>query len=295
MKTLVTFSLLILCANLLGGCSRLTRGEAADRDPFIELTAISYNIRVGFGPGDRGDRGEPTNYLDQITDWFEELEADILLLQEVDIHTSRAGDIDQKAYMAERMGFYGQFAPAIPLPVLGFYGVAVLSRWPITNWEVIELFKPDYSVTNPDYPEWYNEQRVLLVATVDSPAGPIHVLNTHLGLTEHQRKIQLEEIAAVLDRLPSGEPVIFGGDINAQPMAPEIDVIRHRLADAYEAGPQPLPIAERLTFHALDPNRCIDYIFVSPDMVRVQSVEVPRIELSDHLPVVARLRIDFPK
>ncbi|MCC5877412.1 MAG: endonuclease/exonuclease/phosphatase family protein [Candidatus Sumerlaeia bacterium] len=289
MRLLIPSLVLVLAA-----CTGRSPVGHPEGTPIQDLTVISYNIRVGFGPGDRSERGGPTNYLDQIVEWFQDQDADIILLQEVDRDTRRADNMDQLEYMAEKMGFHGVFAPAIPLPPDGQYGVAILSRWPIKDFNVIPLYQPDYERTNPDYPAWYSEQRVLLVTEMETPHGSLHALTTHLGLTEAQRKIQIEEIATVLDGLPGREPVIFGGDINALPEAPEVRPLRARLNDAYLASPEPIPMEERLTFHARNPNRCIDYIFVTPNLVEVQSVEVPRIQLSDHRPVMAKLRAFFP-
>lgn len=293
MRSLATLVVPVLIIMLAGCAGRGAVGLPEDT-PSTEMKVVTYNIRVGFGPGDRAERGGPTNYLDQIAEWLKDQNADLILLQELDRNTERADGLDQTEYLAEKLGFYGVFAPAIPLPPDGQYGVGILSRWPIRDWDVVPLFKPDYERTNPDYPSWYSEQRVLLVAEVEAPHGHMHVMTTHLGLTEPQRKIQIQEIATVIDGLPRREPVIFGGDINALPEAPEIRPIRARLNDVYLAAPMPIPMEDRLTFYARNPERCIDYIFVTPELVEVREVEVPRIQLSDHLPVVTRLHVSFP-
>lgn len=264
---------------------------AAGRDKAgvdLDFTVITYNIRVGHGPESARQPERTGEFLTLISHWINAEGADLVLLQEVDQHAERSLRYDQAQLLGIRTGMHAAFSPALEHRTGGYYGVAVLSRWPITSWRADNLFKPHL----PDSPPSHSEQRIVQVVEIDTPAGPMHLLNTHLGLTQAQRFLQLFEIAQKIDDLPEGEPIVFGGDLNARPEAPELIPIRQRLHDAYEVAPVPPAPNERLTIPSLNPTACIDYIFLSPGRITVRDVHVPReITYSDHLPVVAHLTL----
>lgn len=275
-RVLAVLLLLLAAVGVQGG-----KGAAPDKGEWFDLNVISYNIRVGHGSGADRDPERTEQTLAAIADWLVEEEADIVLLQEVDVGASRSLRIDQAAFLGERTDLHSAFAPALNHSTGGQYGVAILSRWPIVSSERQLLYRPGTV-----------EQRILQVAEIDSPAGTLHVLNTHLGLTEHQRDIQLQQIAIRISLFPKGSPIIFGGDLNAEPDAAEIMPIRRLLGDSYLVRWPPLPMSERLTISARNPRRCIDYIFISLPAFDVRDIHVPRdVLLSDHLPVVGQLRV----
>lgn len=165
----------------------------------------------------------------------------------------------------------------------GEYGIAVLSRHPIRDVKVHQLFQPDYSKSNPEWPGWYAEQRVALTLVTDAPSGPVQVINTHLGITEDQRAIQIPELATFVGSMDPTLPIVLGGDLNAEPKEPALDALRAVLTDSWSLFPlQP-------TFSTTDPNRTIDYIFVSNNLV-VDTLTVEPVRHSDHLPLVAKMR-----
>lgn len=286
------FAALALVAGV--GCQTVSRVDAGGLLPGnsadgLEMTVVSYNIRVGHG-GARERQPERTEeYLTTIAEWIKEIDADVVLLQEVDDNAPRSQRIDQARFLAEKTGLGSYYTPALHLDDGWRYGNAILSRWPMKKVEGHMLFKPDYSETNPDYPRGYEEQRALQVVELDTPAGPVHVLNTHLGLTQTQRIVQLEEIAGKIEALPEGAAIFFGGDLNARPETPEIEPVRALLADSFEETPNPLKPEEMLTSSTINPRATIDYLFFSPGRISILDVHVPReVDYSDHLPVVGR-------
>jgi len=77
---------------------------------------------------------------------------------------------------------------------------------------------------------------------------------------------------------------VFLGDLNAEPEAPEMDILRDAgLSDATTGEDD----AES-TFPSYDPEKRIDYIWVSPDL-STRDIEVPKSTASDHLPVMAEI------
>ena len=293
-----TLSSTFLCFWLLWSIFALAPAQEtrpAESTPVEEMSVVSWNIRVGVGP-DRNWKGEdaPKN-LQAIAEAIQKWEADIVLLQEVDRGSARTKGIDQLAILGEATGMHTAWAPAIEEETM-LYGIGILSRWPIEESHAIKLPKVDYS--DRDVPAWYSEQRMALVARVDAGGVPLSVVDTHMGLTKEQRLAQLKAVAEIVEReMESGRAVIAGGDLNAEPDAAELLPLRALLRDAYhdhvnEQGlAADIPIAERLTYPAVEPDRSIDYLFVSDAHFDVEEVEVPAVPLSDHLPVVAKLRV----
>lgn len=247
------------------------------------LRVITYNIRGGMGNGDKSQPPvDAKKNLPKIADFLRAEGADIIFLQEVDVNVKRSGSIDEVALLSGDLNFAGKFAPAIDLQG-GQFGVAILSRWPISDARVEKLFKPDYSNHVPKYPDYYDEQRVILLVHVETPRGKIAVLCTHLGLTNDQREKQLQRIAEIASEEAKLHPVIFGGDLNARPEELELKIINTVLNDTGGG-------ASRLNTFPWDvPNRCIDYVYTSKDFTTTR-LSVPDVLLSDHRPVVVELQ-----
>lgn len=265
--------------------------EPAEAPPQVRL--LVYNIRAGLGLN-RPDDVSPSEHLDKVGEWIRHHDPDLVLLQEIDEGVPRSENVHQTARLKELTGLHGVFAKAIDLHG-GEYGLAILSRWPILDHAPHRLYRPDYS-DDPDIPGWYSEQRLFQVVTVDSPHGELNVGNTHLGLTVEQRVRQIEEMAAHIESTGDA-PWIVGGDINAEPDALEIWPLRKLLRDAYQGHTDArgleynIPVRQRMTFRADNPDRCIDYVFVSDAHWDVASIEVlDEPSLSDHRPILAVLQ-----
>lgn len=271
----------LLCAVSLTACNSV--GATKESEKSKDLTVISYNIRAGLGLKGTWSGFDPKENVAGIADFLEAKGADVVLLQEVDMGTPRTKEVMEAEEIAKSMGFHHVFAPTIPLGK-GHFGIAVLSRWPILESEAIQLYKPDYSKTHPEYPNYFSEQRVALVAKVDAPGGPITFIDTHLGLTPDQREKQLARIAEVVDA-HTGQPIVFAGDLNAKPDEATISPIRERLTDSYTVK----GAAEPLSFPSDKPNTCIDYVFSSADHFTPLSWEIPETTLSDHRPLMVKL------
>lgn len=290
---LLAGAMLLLLAPRAGAISVV----AEDAPATVPLRVMSYNILVGLGPVPSWQTGgtDPTENLHRIADYIADEGGDIVLLQEVDSGNARTRGVDVAGVLGERLGFHHVFAPAYVNDAGGMYGIALLSRWPIIEHRVVELFKPDYSLSHPHLPDYFSEQRVALLARIDTPRGDLNVINTHLGLTEEQRLMQLRQIAELIVETNEEGPVIFGGDLNAEPDAMEILPVRRLLRDCYHGFPDGrgmpgnMRIAERFTFPYDEPDRCIDYLFVSADDFDVSRTVVPDVRLSDHRPVVSDL------
>lgn len=283
-RFLIVFT--VLSFFLLGSCSIISPSAQTDPEPF-SVRVMSYNIRVGAGSKGEYLRGEELKEnLRQIAAYIRESGADVVLLQEVDRFAERSAEVDQPRFLADLLGYEWAFTQALERSG-GQYGIAVLSRWPIRDTSSIKLFKPDYSQSNPDWPDWYGEQRVAMVATIASPQGKFAVLDTHLGITEDQRVKQFAQVVELAVGVPDRMPLIIGGDFNAEPEEPGLMAMRLNFTDAYEAAEPPVAVADRLTYPTVSPDRCIDYLFYRADTARVRDIQVGDVEWSDHRPVIA--------
>jgi endonuclease/exonuclease/phosphatase family metal-dependent hydrolase len=127
-------------------------------------------------------------------------DADVLLLQEIE---SYLGDRRAEA-LARQLGFDMVYAPA-RLKRDGTHGLALLSRYPIRDVEVMTLHRYELG--------WGTRRRVAMIATLDWNGLAVRVVNAHLDtrLTLDQRRAQ---ILPVLERVADAPHVVVGGDMN---------------------------------------------------------------------------------
>jgi endonuclease/exonuclease/phosphatase family metal-dependent hydrolase len=201
------------------------------------LRVTSYNIHGGTD----SDR-KPS--LEQIIATLKEIDADVVLLQEIDRLLPRSAFVDQFSVIADSLGymeraFYGRlaFGPCA-------FGNAILSRIPVQRWQRLPL------------PSRGGEPRAALGATLGQ--GTM-VWCIHLGLRQDWRETQLQALADAINAAGTGSeekpapPVILGGDFNALRSDIEMEKLRNRtgLDDFGEEEP---------TFPVIRPFSRIDHL-----------------------------------
>ena len=86
----------------------------------------------------------------------------------------------------------------------GWYGNAVLSRYPVLSNETLDVSQEG------------RQPRNIQTVEVETPKGPLTVINTHKGLKKRERRSQFamlhEYIQKRLDERPS--PIVVAGDFN---------------------------------------------------------------------------------
>ena len=126
---------------------------------------------------------------------------DVLLLQEV---VRSAGELSVAEQFAKETGRHAAFASPTGAETLS--GLAILSRYPIRDVETVRLkqFELVYKVRH----------RLALAATIDTPLGPVRVVNTHLDtrINSGDRVEQLTPVIQHAERFTG--PRIIGGDFN---------------------------------------------------------------------------------
>lgn len=236
------------------------------------MRLLTYNIHKGIGGRDR-------RYdLDRIVAVITQEQPDLICLQEVAEGIPRAGGEDQKALLAASFQGYRSIYQTNHRFRIGSYGNLVLSRWPIRRAHDVCL-------------RYLNrKKRGAQLAVVDSPHGPLHLVNWHLGLHESTRQWQASYLLEHhCFRESAHLPTMIVGDFNDW---------RNTLANGPFARHGMRQISEPLhrfrSFPAYLAMSALDKVFCC-SQVDVSHAEVVRSPLarraSDHLPLVMDFRV----
>jgi endonuclease/exonuclease/phosphatase family metal-dependent hydrolase len=236
----------------------------AGPSPATNLRVMTYNIHQGLNADMFMD-------LEEIARQIQILQADIIGLNEVNRARANNGYTDTLALISRRLQMPYIYGANF---VDGQYGNAILSRYPIQEWD------------NLHYATNTTEVRGLLRAKIDLSGGEeITFFSTHLDHTGGPHNARSAHIQEALKHVQS-ERTIFTGDLNANPQDDEKQPLyQAELVDVLvEAG-----LEKSFTFWSNHWRR-IDYIFVTPDWV-VEGADVIQSRASDHLPVIADIRL----
>lgn len=257
---------------LLAACAA---PQTTRRSEDAVLRVATYNIQAGAGD------------LTRIAEEIRAMNADVVALQEVDVHWhARSHFEDQATALGKALDVEVRFAPIYRLPGASGqptreFGVALLSRLPIASWSNDSLTRLSTQQANPVPARMPG----LLRAVVNFRGTRVNVLTTHLDYRSDPaiRRAQVDEIVAVLGRI-SG-PTILAGDLNATPEALELQPLFRRLMDAWRTGAGP-----GYTYPSAAPTKRIDYVLYSDPFVLVEA-RVPESAIADHRPVIVSLRL----
>jgi endonuclease/exonuclease/phosphatase family metal-dependent hydrolase len=256
-------------ALLATACSTPNRPSAAMR-------VLTYNIHAGKDV-------KMVDNLERVAAVIDSSDADIVLLQEVDRRTRRAEGADHFAELRRLTRMHGAFGKSLDYQG-GEYGIAILSRWPVDSIAAVPLkVDPPQERSGGSY-----ESRIALHVLVNTPAGPVHVINTHLdpgGPGTYRRQELIAALAHMKQKNLAGTPILFGGDLNARPNTDDIAAVSFVLADAF--GTCGTGAGETFPSHA--PDRRIDYIFLQ--RARCTQARVLETQASDHRPMLAIIEI----
>ncbi len=222
------------------------------------FTVASYNICHGL-------------YADfdwvRLTAPIRRVGADLVGIQEVDMHTNRSRGYDSTAALAEAVGLpYTLFVSTMPYDG-GRYGTAILSRYPITAGVVIPLESGD------------QEPRAFGCVTLDRGEGNrLYFINTHLSYQSADiRHLQMAELAIWMkEHIPTDAPCVLTGDFNTEhfgDFAPLTTAGRSYTLINNAANPF-------MTFH--DPAMAIDNIVYTPDRLASIGHGMEETDASDH-------------
>jgi len=241
----------------------------------MRLRALTYNVHKCVGGLDR--RYDPVRVAETIGHY----DPDVVLLQEVARGARRHRHETQVDRLGDLLGFrHRSWFVNVRTRRNGEYGNAVLSRFPITSTENVDL-----TVAS-------RKRRSALHVRLRVRRGlrsrTVHVFCLHLGLSEAERRQQLRTFLACrpFAGLDHRTPILVGGDFN--------DVWgtlgRRLLEPAGFRGPA-RPI---FSFPAYAPLRALDSLYVRGH-VELQRLHRSRLAVaqraSDHLPLIAELEL----
>lgn len=228
------------------------------------------------------------------------LDADILAIQEVDHNQPRSGRLDLAAIAADALGArHYRFVPTIVGTPGGVYrpfvddadaageptyGNALISRWPIVDWQIRRLARAPLRAPAIRFGQAGGRTRLVLIrdepravvaALIDSPRGPVTVASAHLSFVPGWSTGHLVTTLRWLGTRPG--PRFLLGDLNTPATA--LDAIAgplgwHRLGRG-RTFPSPRPVLQ------------LDHV-LSGTRVPARSF-TPVAEFSDHRPLVVEL------
>lgn len=297
------------------------------------LSVVSWNIAWGYGWGSEGSGGAKERaHFDRsiaaVAEILKKVDADVVLLQEVDFRSTRSHKIDQARTLAAQAGYpfvvraeswRANWVPFPYWPIQDHFGRmssggAILSRYPLSDAEVVLFEKPGNN------PFWYNLFylfRYAQTARAILPGRTVTLVNTHLEAFDREnREAQARELSAQIRPAARQGSVIVGGDLNSVPPEstvksgyedePEsshedertVSILRSTpgLADALSVESFLRAEEAAFTFPAHAPNRKLDFVFGSEDLEVLETRVVREAgTISDHLPIFARFGFPEPE
>lgn len=247
----------------------------------MQIRVLSYNMHRAIGV-DRRFKPE------RIAKIINHHQADIVLLQEVDVGVPRSRKLDLGKEMAETAG-YPYYATGLNVKLKqGMYGNTTLSKFPITQSRNIDITVGKRKARGCQYAS-------IQINNSSDFSRNIEVFNLHLGLSSQERVRQIGRIinSEEFSALTPGTPCLVGGDFNdwRTLLAPIFtDILNFECATNHSNGyHNPF-----LTYPAFSPTGGLDKIFYSGPLELIRRrrcwMGITRLA-SDHLPVIAEFEL----
>ena len=243
------------------------------------MRLLLYNIRYGAGSGGRfhfpfpysGYLKHTTKNLEQIVAFIKSVAPDIIGLVEVDSGSFRSRQSNQAAAIAKALGHfhvyqskYGVASLASMLPLLNKQGNALL-----TSGEI-----------KAQHCHYFRQGIKRLVMQLD--LKDLTIFLVHLSVQYRHRHFQLSDLYTMIKGVT--KPVIVAGDFNPLRDKSELELFL-AASGLRSANVNGLP-----TYSSRSPRKQLDFVLHSPE-IHVTRFEVPRVTLSDHLPVICEFDI----
>jgi endonuclease/exonuclease/phosphatase family metal-dependent hydrolase len=226
---------------------------------------MTWNIHGALGRNPRFD-------LARVVALISSHKPDVVALQEVDSRRTIAGGGNPFDILQQAVGTHGVGAKTITTAD-GDYGQALFSRWPIRSSEIRDI----------SYPE--REPRRAICCEIDTTDGPLRVIATHLGLSFGERRSQVTALLELIGNSPVTTVVL--GDFNDWLWAGSVRKVLARTMPGR---------TRHRTFPSLCPLLHLDRIYCRPQEAMISGRTDPTARaISDHLPVIADVQVDWPK
>ena len=239
---------------------------------YVDLTIVTYNINHG-----EGVDGLYSSI--RIARTLEQYDPDLIALQEVDMGTNRVNQDLQVEIIAKHLEMFYLFGKTVNY-IGGEYGNAILSKYPIISSQ-----NSDISPYNAP------EKRRLLRATIDLGFKTLKFYSTKFGIMDDEIIYNSERIGKFMNRMEPDYPVIFGGDFGVKPYSLLLKDLMNTMIDlGTRFNNQSTTYPTRLTSRRLDYILINKYVEPMEYLIPVDSLSTIS---SDHLPVVAKVRISL--
>ncbi len=233
------------------------------------LRVMTYNIHVGVGMDKKLD-------LPRVAGVINAQHPDLVGLQEVDRGVTRTQRIDEIVELSKLTRMDYAFAFNLHYQG-GQYGVAILSRFPITATDH-RLYQNTREA----------ERRGFIRAEVSVDGRVLNFVTTHLDYQyEDGRLFEAQQLLNALKDVQG--PLVIVGDFNDIPAGRAYQLMRYQFGDAWIESRS---TDEGFSYPTDKPAKRIDYIFFrSTERVRTRRAWIVDTQASDHVPVVADLEI----
>ena len=266
-------------------------GRQWERSPLKAIRVVNWNI-------ERGLR------LPAIVDFLKSQNADLLILQEVDLNARRTRRLNVAEEIARRLQMNYVFGREFEELTQGsrtspaYHGQATLSRSRLRNPRVIRFRRQSHFW----HPRWFLPRtepfqeriggRIALVADIADGERGLTVYNLHLESRGNSdlRHAQLEEVLLDATKFAPQSPVLVAGDLNfdASSALPVGATERLGFRSAIDL-PSPHTTPARGLFQRA---RSIDWAFLSGPIEAGRGLVHGDIKASDHYPI--SFTITFP-
>ncbi len=232
---------------------------------------LLYNICYGTHGNQKkfplvGMLGKTHDHMDEIIDFIDEVNPDVMGLIEVDNGSYRSGKKCQVEKIAEKLGHFHTYRSKY----------ATDSWWqriPIYNKQGNAFLAKD-TIRGEKYHYFEQGMKKLVI---ELELEHVTFFLVHLALGYRARQAQILHLYNMIKE--TNRPYIVAGDFNAFMGEDEIQLLMSA-SSLQNADKEMQP-----TFPSHKPKRHLDFILHSPE-VRVNKFEMPQVQLSDHLPLV---------
>lgn len=229
--------------------------------------------------------------FDKLNQAIKNIDADVIVITEVDNKTARSKNINQLEELAKANNMHFAFGKALDFDG-GQYGVGILSKYKIDKSQVVNL------------PSGDAEQRIVLLSQITKPGfdSPIIIMGTHLdwqkdptvriGQVRHLLDATIGDTDTGFDNI-STSIKILAGDFNSTANEQPIQEIRYFWNSVEK------PNTDYRSWPAINPAIDIDHIFTFKGQKwDIKNMTIPKdsasfkwSDASDHLPVIAELEL----
>lgn len=244
--------------------SAVASSEAATSSTSLRI--MTYNIKNGEIVG---------HDLSKLAAVIKESNPDVVGLQEVDEATRRSQGKHETDELSSLTGMpYKYFAANFPYDG-GQYGLAILSKYPITASTTVRL--DGHTKQGNGY-----EPRIAAVADINAKGQTITFVTVHASLHEEERPGNAKAILNALG--PRAARAIIVGDFNEKPSEDIGDALTGAgFVDSFHEKHSLFGYTEPANF----PMKRIDFIYRAKAMGKTEHAWVPDTKASDHRPVGA--------